>query len=260
MPASARNGRRRCRVSGSRGAPSATASTRSACPVSGGSRAGESGSSSVTASPQMTCQAVDRAAPHHIQGAARDPDVAGRGLSQRGSDEGRGRHRRAGQHGTVVEEGAHPLAQAGVEDPHHQPQSRVQFLRPQRGMEVAQVVLAEQGERVGGLDPGGAERVRAQLRPLDDPHPGQRGDLRAVALGVGPEQDGHRLAVSGRQLLDDPAGERIFPADNEMVAAGRDQGEGGHGVILNRPGDGRQPQGILRLSAGAPPGRSGDAY
>ena len=46
-----------------------------------------------------------------------------------------------------VEEGAHPLAQAGVEDPHHQPQLRVEFLRPQRGVEVAQVVLAEQGER-----------------------------------------------------------------------------------------------------------------
>jgi hypothetical protein len=134
-----------------------------------------------------------------------------------------------------VEEGAHPLAQAGVEDPHHQPQPRVQFLRPQRGMEIAQVVLAEQGERLGGVDPGGAERVRAQFRPLDDPHPGQRGDPRAVALGVRPEQDGHRLAVPGRQLLDDPAGERIFPADNEMVAAGRDHGDGGHGRDLKPP-------------------------
>jgi hypothetical protein len=62
-----------------------------------------------------------------------------------------------------VEEGEHPLAQAGVEDPDHQPQLRVEFLRPQRGVEVAQVVLAEQGERQGGLDPGGAERVRGQL-------------------------------------------------------------------------------------------------
>jgi hypothetical protein len=131
--------------------------------------------------------------------------------------------------------GAHPLAQAGVEDPHHQPQLRVEFLRPQRGMEVAQVVLAEQGERLGRLDPGGAERVRGQLRPLDDPHPGQCGDPRAVTLALGPEQDGHGLAVPGGQLLDDPAGERIFPADNKLVAAGRDQRDGGHGVILNRP-------------------------
>jgi hypothetical protein len=95
--------------------------------------------------------------------------MAGRWLPERGGDEGRGGHRRAGQHGTVVEERVHPLAQAGVEDPHHQPQLRVEFLRPQRGMEVAEVVLAEQGERLGGLDPGGAERVRGQLRPLDDP-------------------------------------------------------------------------------------------
>jgi len=127
-------------------------------------------------------------------------------------------------------------------------------------MKVAEVVLAEQGERQGGLDPGGAERVRAQFRPLDDLHPGQRGDPRPVTLALGPEQDGHRLAVSGAQLLDDPAGERIFPADNKMVAAGRDQGDGGHGAILNRPGDGRQPTGILPLSAGTPPGRSGDAH
>ena len=74
-----------------------------------------------------------------------------------------------------------------------------------------------------------------QLRPLDDPHPGQCGDPRAVTLALGPEQDGHGLAVPGGQLLDDPAGERIFPADNELAAAGRDQGDGGHGVILNRP-------------------------
>ncbi len=72
------------------------------------------------------------------------------------------------------------------------------------------------------------------IRPLDDPHPGQCGDPRAVTLALGPEQDGHGLAVPGGQLLDDPAGERIFPADNELAAAGRGQGDGGHGVILNR--------------------------
>jgi hypothetical protein len=53
-----------------------------------------------------------------------------------------------------------------------------------------------------------------------------------MTLMVGPEQDGHGLAVSGGQLLDDPAGEGVLPADDEMVAAGRDQGNGGHGVIL----------------------------
>jgi hypothetical protein len=58
--------------------------------------------------------------------------------------------------------------------------SRVQFLRPQRGMEVAQVVLAEQGERLGGLDPAVLNASALSFRPLDDPHPGQRGDPRAV--------------------------------------------------------------------------------
>jgi len=49
--AAARSGRRRCLASGSRGAPSATASTRSALAASGGSRPGDTGSR-VIASPQ----------------------------------------------------------------------------------------------------------------------------------------------------------------------------------------------------------------
>jgi len=43
-----------------------------------------------------------------------------------------------------------------------------------------------------------------------------------------------RQARAGR-LLSDPAGERVFPAHAEMVAAGRDQGSGRHGVILTGP-------------------------
>jgi hypothetical protein len=56
-----------------------------------------------------------------------------------------------------------------------------------------------------------------------------------VLLVVGPEQDGHGRAAPGGQLLSDPAGERVFPADDEMVAAGRAQGPGRHGVILTGP-------------------------
>jgi len=103
-------------------------------------------------------------------------------------------------------------------------------------MEVAQVVLAKQPERPGGLNPGRAERIAAQFRPLDHPHPGEAADLRAVALVARPDQGGHGLAVSAGQFLDHPAGERIFPADDEMIAAGRDQGDGGHCVILTGPG------------------------
>src|SRR5262249_18336389 len=200
----ARTGRRRCRVSGSRGAPSATASTRSAGLVSGGSRAGESGSSSVIASPQMTCRrsmallrTTYRVRPATLTWlGAGSPSAA------------------ATKEGAAIDE-ADSTAQSWKKvrirpprlvlkilttSPHHPPQLRVEFLRPQRGMEVAQAVLAEQGERLGGLAPGRAERVRAQLRPLDDPHPRQRGDPRAVTLAPGPEQGDHRLAVPGGQL------------------------------------------------------------
>jgi hypothetical protein len=178
---------------------------------------------------------VDVAAPRDVQGAARHPDVARRGLSESRGDEGRGRHRGAGQDGAIAEERAHPLAQAGVEHRHHQPQLRVELLRPQRGVEVAQVVLAQERQRAGGLDPRRGERVIVQLRPLDDPHPRQPGYLWAETLVTGPEHDRHGFAVSGGQLLDDAAGERVLPAHDELVAAGRDQGKGGHGEILTGP-------------------------
>jgi hypothetical protein len=97
------------------------------------------------------------------------------------------------RHGAIGEEGVHPLAQPGVEDPHHQPQLRVELLRSQRGMEVAQVVLAEQRERLGGPGPGRGERIAVQLRPLDYPHPGEARDPRSQALVLGPEQDGDEL-------------------------------------------------------------------
>jgi hypothetical protein len=68
---------------------------------------------------------------------------------------------------------AHPLTEAGVEDPHHQPQVRVEILSPQRGMEIAEVVLAGQGHGPGRLGLSRGERLGAQLGPPDDPDPGQ---------------------------------------------------------------------------------------
>src|SRR5262249_57224568 len=53
-------------------------------------------------------------APRHVERAARQADVAGRRLAQRGRDERRRRHRGLRQHGAVGEERADALAQAGV--------------------------------------------------------------------------------------------------------------------------------------------------
>ena len=58
-------------------------------------------------------------------------------------------------------------------------------------MEVPQVVLAKERECTGGLDLGHREGIIVQLRPLDDPHPGQASDPWALPLVTGTEQDGH---------------------------------------------------------------------
>ena len=87
--------------------------------------------------------------------------------------------------------------------------------------------------------------------PLDHAHPGQAGDLGAMApLGRG-QDDRDLLAVPERQLFGHPRGERVIPAEHQMIAAGRHGGIGGHGVILARPGR-THPKGVPAATAGFP--------
>jgi len=65
---------------------------------------------------------------------------------------------------------------------------------------------------------------------------------REETLGLGHRQraqgalgDGDVLAVGGGQLLDDPGRESVVAAHDEVVAAVREPGNGGHGAILTGP-------------------------
>src|SRR5215468_1122438 len=175
---------------------------------------------------------MDVAAARHVQGAPGHSDVAGGRLAQGRRHERRRGHRRAGQDRAVAEERPDALTQAGVEDGHHQAQVRVDLLGAQRRMEVAQVILAQQGQGAGRLHLRGGEGVGVQFRPLDDPYLGQAGDAGPLALLPGAQQNRDFLAVGGGQFLDDPGGEGVVAAHDKMVAAGRDPGEWRHGAIL----------------------------
>ena len=177
---------------------------------------------------------VDLVAPGHVQGPAGQPDMAGRGLTERGSHERWRGHRGLRQHGAVGEEGPDALAQPGVEDRQYQPQVRIEFLGPQRRVEVAEIVLPEQGQRPGRGQPRVQEGLVVEFGALDDPDPRQLGDPPAMAVGRGRQDDGDLLAVPARQFLDHPQGQGIVPADDQMIAASARARIGGHGVILAR--------------------------
>ena len=67
------------------------------------------------------------------------------------------------------------------------------------------------------------------------------------------QDDRDLLAVPERQLLGHPRGERVIPAQHQMIAAGRHRGIGGHGVILARPGR-THPKGVPAATAAGPSG------
>ena len=115
-----------------------------------------------------------------------------------------------------------------------EPISTDELLGTQCRVEVAQIVLAQQGQRPGRLDPGSGEGAGIQVRPLDDAHPGQPCDARPLVLLPGSQQDRHLFAVGGGQFFDDPGGEGVVTAHDKMVAARCEPGEGRHGAILAR--------------------------
>lgn len=177
--------------------------------------------------------------PGDVQRAARQPDVARRRLAQRGGDEGGRGHRRIRQHRAVAEEGPDALAQAGIENGHHEAQVRVELLGAQRGMEIAEIVLVQDGERPGGLHPGIEEGLLIQLRALDELHARQPGDGRPVTAAGGRQDDRDALGVPDGEFPDHPGREGVVPAHDEMTPAGLNAGKGGHARDLNQDGSKR---------------------
>ena len=58
------------------------------------------------------------------------------------------------------------------------------------------------------------EDAAGQPLRLDDPYPGQAGELRTVVPGAGRQDDRHRVAVHLDQLIHEPAGEGVVAADD----------------------------------------------
>ena len=107
------------------------------------------------------------------------------------------------------------------------------FLRPQPGVQVADVVLPDHRHRPGRPDVRVGEGLGGQLGVLQHPDPGQRADLRPVVQPPGRQDHRHPLAVPGRQLLRDAIGQRPVAADDVMAAmAVGAPGERGHAVII----------------------------
>ena len=78
-------------------------------------------------------------------------DVARGRLAERGRDQRRRRHLRFRQHSAIGEKGADSLAESGVGDRDHHAGLRSDLLRAQRCMEIAQVILVQEGQPLGLL-------------------------------------------------------------------------------------------------------------
>ena len=216
----------RCRASGSRGVPSATASTRSAWPSrsSGAMSLVVPPGSSGTASPHSTWPDSPVAAPRHVQGAARQPDVARRDLAERGGHQGGRGELAARQHRAVAEEPGEVVAEPPVVRGDDEPQLGVELLGAQRAVEVGQVIGAHQRHGAGGGDARVRERLAGQRGVLADDDAGQRRDLRPVVPELVGEQDDDVLAVAVGEFPGDAVGERVVAADDEVAP-----GHGGRG-------------------------------
>jgi hypothetical protein len=145
-------------------------------------------------------------------------DVAGRRFAQRGGHERRRRHGGAGQDRAVGEKHPDVVAEAPVEDGEHQPQPGVELGRPQPGVQVAHVVLPDDGQGPGRLDVRVGEGLAAELGILQDPDSREPADLGAVVPLPGRQDNGHPLAVPGSQFFRDAVGQGPVTADDEVAA------------------------------------------
>ena len=135
-------------------------------------------------------------APRHVQGPARQPDVARRDLAERGGHQGRRGELAARQHRAVAEEPGEVIAEPPVVRGDHQPQLGAELLRAQRPVEVGEVIRAHQGHGPGRRDAGVGERLAGQRGVLADDDPGQRRDLRPVVPELVGEQHDDVLVVA----------------------------------------------------------------
>jgi hypothetical protein len=153
-------------------------------------------------------------------------------------------HRRVGQDGAVREQRADAEAEAGVEHADHQPQVRVEVVGTQRGVDVADVVLADQGQRPRVQNAARPQRGVVQLGRLDQPHAGQQADPGAVVAVAAGQHHGHLGAEPVDQLAHQPVGQRVVPAHHEAAGAGIPaQGVVRHGpMVWVGPGTGPRNQ------------------
>ncbi len=108
--------------------------------------------------------------PRDVECAVRQAHIAGRQLAQSPRHKGRGRGVSVGQHRAAREQSPDALTEIHVEETDHQSQVTVELLNPKRGMDVADVVLADQGHRTGLFHLRSTEGTLAQLGRLDHPY------------------------------------------------------------------------------------------
>ena len=112
---------------------------------------------------------------------------------------------------------ADPLAEPGVEDGDDQPDVRAQLLRPQRRVQVAEIVLVQDGQAARGGQAGRKERLGCQLGVLEHAHAGHRRHPGRVPVGCRRHDRGHGDAVPGCQLLGHPRRQGIGPAEDDVI-------------------------------------------
>lgn len=125
------------------------------------------------------------------------------------------------------------VTEAPVVDGEHQAESGIEFLSPQAGVEVPDVVLPDDGQGAGGLDVRVGEGLDAELGMLKHADARQRADLGPVVPLPRRQQDGYPLVVPGGQFLGNAIGQRPVAADDEVIAVTlRGPGKRRHAAII----------------------------
>jgi hypothetical protein len=152
-----------------------------------------------------------------VQRLAGQPHVPGRVVAERGLDQGRPGQLAARQHAAVPQQRGDVLTEPPVLGADDDAQVGVELLGAQGGVEVGQVVPADERRRAGRRHARLAERAAGQLRALEHGHPGERAHPRPVVLRPVRDHDHDGLVVPARQLPADSVGEGGVTADDEMI-------------------------------------------
>jgi hypothetical protein len=113
---------------------------------------------------------------------------------------------------------ATPAPQLVVEEADHEPQARPQLVHQERRLDVAAVVLVEEGYGVGLGDARPGECGVVGPRGLQDADMVHGGDPRPVRGRGGRQDHRHVALVPGAQRERDPVGQRPVAADDEPTA------------------------------------------